>query len=378
MVNNQATSGLDSLTKGGSDGILTLRVATTEHSSSSSADQRSGAWFEESSAHPKSENTVTYLEAITQALRDELSCDPRVVLLGEDIGAMGGAFRVTRGLFEEFGEDRVIDTPMCEAGIVGMAIGLAVSGFRPIVELQFADFISCAYDMLVNEAAKLHYRFGVSVPLVIRCPSGAGVGAGPFHSQSPEGVFSHIPGLKVVCPGTVQDAYGLLRAAVADSNPVLYFEHKALYRSLAEPLDPSLESPGIGMAVVRRRGSRLTLITYGSLLRTCIQVADEFAAQGTPVTVVDLRSLQPLDKASLVAAVAETGRAVIVHEDTLSCGIGAEVAAVLAESAFFNLDAPIRRVAPPDCPVPTAKVLEEAFLPQIETIRGVVAECLNL
>jgi 2-oxoisovalerate dehydrogenase E1 component beta subunit len=291
---------------------------------------------------------------------------------------MGGAFRVTRGLFEEFGGERVIDTPMCEAGIVGMAIGLAISGFRPIVELQFADFISCAYDMLVNEAAKLHYRFGVSVPLVIRCPSGGGVGAGPFHSQSPEGIFSHVPGLKVVCPGTVQDAYGLLRAAVADLNPVLYFEHKALYRSLSEPLDPSLETPRIGIAAVRRRGNRLTLVSYGSLLRSCIRVADEFAAQGTPITVLDLRSLLPLDRASLLAAVEETGRAVIVHEDTLTYGIGAEVAAVLAESAFFNLDAPIRRVAAPDCPVPTAKILEEAFLPQIETIRGAVAECLNL
>ena len=263
MVNNQATPGRHSLTKGGSDGILTLRVASTERSSPSGADERTGAWFEEKSADPESETCVTYLEAINQALRDELSSDPRVVLLGEDIGAMGGAFRVTRGLFEEFGEERVIDTPMCEAGIVGMAIGLAISGFRPIVELQFADFISCAYDMLVNEAAKLHYRFGVSVPLVIRCPSGAGVGAGPFHSQSPEGIFSHVPGLKVVCPGTVQDAYGLLRAAVADLNPVLYFEHKALYRSLSEPLDPSLETPGIGIAEVRRRGKRLTLVTYG-------------------------------------------------------------------------------------------------------------------
>jgi 2-oxoisovalerate dehydrogenase E1 component beta subunit len=378
-VNGQHSADVrrSSLTKRNSNAILPLRVATSDGSSLVSTKVGSGAWFDEAVAGAEPATGASYLDAISRALRDELSSDRRVVLLGEDIGAMGGAFRVTRGLFDEFGEERIIDTPMAEAGLIGMAIGLAVSGFRPIVELQFADFISCAYDMLVNEAAKLHYRFGIAVPIVIRCPSGAGVGAGPFHSQSPEGIFSHIVGLKVVCPGTVQDAYGLLRAAVADMNPVLYFEHKALYRSLVEPLEPTLENPPIGRAVLRRRGSKLTLVTYGYLVHKCNQVADEFAAQGIPISVLDLRTLMPLDKAAIVSAVHETGRVVIVHEDNLTYGVGAEVAAILADAGFFHLDAPVLRLAAPDSPVPTAKSLEDRYLPQAQAIRAAVEQCLS-
>jgi 2-oxoisovalerate dehydrogenase E1 component beta subunit len=377
MVNNQLMLARYSLTKACSGGILPLRVATAERSAAKAGSQ-SGAWFDDAASDGEQESGSTYLEAITSALRDELRTDERVLLLGEDIGVMGGAFRVTRGLIEEFGERRVIDTPMAEAGIVGMAIGLAISGYRPIVEMQFADFISCAYDMLVNEAAKLHYRFGIPVPLVVRCPSGAGVGAGPFHSQSPEGIFAHIPGLKVACPATVQDAYGLLRLAVADMNPVLYFEHKGLYRSLTEPLDPRLNTPPLGRAQVRRHGSKLTLITYGYLLQPCLKVADELAERGDSIEVLDLRTIAPLDKSLILSSVQETGRAVIAYEDTLTYGVGAEVAAILAESGFFSLDAPIRRVAAPDAPVPTAKNLEEAYLPGLAVIRAAVTECLSV
>jgi 2-oxoisovalerate dehydrogenase E1 component beta subunit len=319
---------------------------------------------------------VTYLDAITRALSDELASDERVLLLGEDVGVMGGAFRVTRGLWEKYGDLRVIDTPMAEGAIVGMAIGMAVEGFRPIVELQFADFISCAYDQLVTEAAKLHYRFGVAVPIVVRAPSGGGIGAGPFHSQSPEGIFAHIPGLKVVCPGTVQDAYDLLRLAVADPNPVLYFEHKALYRSLRGQLDTNSEALPIGKAEVRRAGDRLTLVTYGSMVRSCLGVGELFAGEGVEIEVVDLRSLSPIDMNTVAGSVEKTGRVVIVHEDTTTMGIGAEIAAQLAASSFFSLDAPIMRVAAPDTPVPFAAPLERSFIPQPSDIEEAVRQCL--
>lgn len=329
-------------------------------------------WFAEPPTAGGSERPgATYLEAIRSALEDELSEDPRVVLLGEDIGVLGGAFRVTKDLFDRFGPDRVIDTPIAEAALVGAGIGLAISGRRPIVELQFADFVSCAYDQIVTEAAKLHYRFGIAVPLVIRAPSGAGVGAGPFHSQSPEGIFAHVPGLKVVCPGTVQDAYDLLRAAVADPNPVLYFEHKALYRSERDEL---VRGPGrarLGEAAVVRPGTDLTLITYGGMLRRCVE-----AAESTPVDVevIDLRTVHPVDWPTIERSVRRTGRALVVHEDTLSSGVGAEVAARIADGCFFDLDAPIRRLAAPDTPVPFAASLEDAYLPSVDAIRTAIEE----
>jgi 2-oxoisovalerate dehydrogenase E1 component beta subunit len=341
-------------------------------------DVASGVWFDDQSpSAPAAAGSVTYLDALTMALDDELSSDDRVVLLGEDIGTMGGAFRVTRGLYEKYGASRVIDTPMAEAGLVGMAIGMAISGLRPIVELQFADFISCAYDQLVNEAAKLHYRFGIAVPIVVRGPSGGGVGAGPFHSQSPEGIFSHVPGLKVVCPGTVQDAYSLLRLSVRDPNPVLFFEHKALYRSLKGTLDRSKICLPIGRAEVRAEGDRLTIVTYGGLVRSCLEVAQTLAAEGIHVTVVDVRSLLPLDMETVMTSVKSTGRVLIVHEDTRTHGVGAEVAAHLAEASFFNLDAPIVRLTAPDSPVPLSKPLEDAFIPQVAAIREAALRCLQ-
>jgi 2-oxoisovalerate dehydrogenase E1 component beta subunit len=320
---------------------------------------------------------ATYLEAIAAALRDELEADPRVVLLGQDIGVLGGAFRVTAGLLERFGGDRVIDTPIAEAATVGASIGMAVRGLRPVAELQFADFVSCAYDQLVTEAAKLYFRFGIPVPMVVRCPSGGGLGAGPFHSQNPEGVFAHIPGLKVVCPGTVQDAYDLLRASIADPNPVLFFEHKALYRSLRAPLYRSLAREPLGRAAVRRAGDSLTLVTYGGMLPRCLEVAERAARAGRELEVVDLRTLAPVDMDTVKASVGRTGRVVIVHEDTLTSGFGAEVAARLSEESFFELDAPVLRVTAPDAPPPAAAQLEEAYIPSIDRIEEAVWRTLR-
>lgn len=320
---------------------------------------------------------VSYLQAVRAALEDELAADERVVLLGEDIGVLGGAFRVTEGLQALFGDQRVIDTPMAEIAIVGASIGMAVRGLRPVAELQFADFISCSYDQLANEAAKLHYRFGIAVPIVVRAPSGGGIGMGPFHSQSPEGVFAHIPGLKIACPATVQDAYDLLRAAVADPNPVLFFEHKRLYRSLDGFLVRNGAKQQLGNAAICRTGDDLTMITYGGALQTCLEVAGELEQEGLSIEVLDLRSIAPLDRDAIVASVTKTSHVVIVHEDTYSSGIGAEIAALLSEHAFFSLDAPIARVTAPDLPVPLASCLEAAYIPNRDRVMAAVRECLE-
>jgi 2-oxoisovalerate dehydrogenase E1 component beta subunit len=326
-------------------------------------------WFASAISEDLAAPGVTYLDALRTALFDLLAEDERVLLLGEDIGAMGGAFRVTAGLQQRFGTARVIDTPMAETAILGCAIGLALAGLRPIVELQFADFISSCYDQLVNEAAKLHWRFGIAVPIVVRCPSGGGLGAGPFHSQCPEGVFAHVPGLKVVCPATVQDAYDLLRAALADPDPVLFFEQKALYRSQKSPLDRSLAPPAIGRAAVRRPGLDLTVVTYGSMLPRCLDAAAQLEADGVHAEVIDLVSLVPLDIDTVAASLARTGRLAVVHEDTYTAGFGAEVVARLAESdVLYSLDAPVCRVAAPDTPVPSSPVLEERYVPSTERI----------
>jgi 2-oxoisovalerate dehydrogenase E1 component beta subunit len=304
---------------------------------------------------------------------DSMTEDPRVVLLGEDIGVMGGAFRVTRGLHEEFGADRVIDTPIAEIAIIGTAIGLAISGWRPVAELQFADFISCAYDQLVNEAAKLHYRFGIAVPMVVRCPAGGGLGAGPFHSQCPEGVFAHIPGLKILCPGTVQDAYDLIRLAVEDPDPVLFFEQKALYRSLRADLVRGRPVGNLGVAAVRRAGSDVTVVTYGSMVPRALDAAVVLAAEAISVEVVDLRTLAPLDLDAVAASVAKTSRVVVVHEDTRTGGFGGELITALFESEiFYSLDAPPARVTAPDTPAPFAKPLEERYVPSVDRITDVV------
>jgi 2-oxoisovalerate dehydrogenase E1 component beta subunit len=321
-------------------------------------------WFASAIAEDVAAPGVTYLEALRSGLADLLAEDERVLLLGEDIGVMGGAFRVTAGLQERFGTSRVIDTPMSETAILGCAIGLALGGLRPIVELQFADFISCCYDQLVNEAAKLHWRFGIAVPIVVRCPSGGGLGAGPFHSQCPEGIFAHVPGLKVICPATVQDAYGLLRAALADPDPVLVFEQKALYRSQKAQLDRAAAVPVIGRAAVRRPGRHLSVVTYGAMLPRCLDAAEQLQGEGIEAEVIDLVSLVPLDIDTVAASAARTGRLAVVHEDTSSSGIGAEVIARLAESdVLYCLDAPVCRVTAPDTPVPSSPVLEDRYVP---------------
>jgi 2-oxoisovalerate dehydrogenase E1 component len=318
----------------------------------------------------------TYLDAIHQALREEMERDPRVVLMGQDIGAFEGAFRVTRGLFARWPE-RVLDTPIAEAGTMGLAAGAALLGFRPVVEMQFADFVSNAFNQLVNVAAKLYYRFGVPCPIVVRLPSGGGVGAGPFHSQNPEGWFAHAGGIKVVCPATASDARDLLKMAIRDPNPVVFCEHKFLYRRIKEalPATPTLEP--LGRARVVREGRDLTFVGYGASTWTCLEAAEALAAEGVEAEVVDLRTLVPYDEATVLASVQKTARVVVVHEDLATAGFGAEVAARLADAAFPWLDAPVRRVAYPDRPSPYAKMLEASLLPDREKViaaaRGVLA-----
>ena len=311
---------------------------------------------------------TTYLDAIRQGIAEEMRRDERVFLLGEDVGAFGGAFKVTEGLFEEFGEERVLDTPLSETAIVGAAVGAAMMGMRPIAEMQFADFISCAFDMITNFAAKSRYRTGVGVPLVIRGPSGGGVHGGPFHSQNPEAYFAHTPGLKIVTPATPYDAKGLLKAAVRDEDPVLFFEHKLLYRRIKEVLPAEDYTVPIGKAIVRRRGRDLTILTYGAMVWTALEAAETLEAEGIDAEVVDLRTLLPLDEETIVESVARTNKAIVLHEATRTGGIGAEVAAVLAERCFEHLDGPLLRVTAPDTPVPFSPPLENFFRPNAEKV----------
>jgi pyruvate/2-oxoglutarate/acetoin dehydrogenase E1 component len=312
---------------------------------------------------------VTYLEAIKQGMREEMQRDERVYVLGEDIGVYGGAFKVTAGLLDEFGPMRVIDTPLSESAIVGAAVGSALLGQRPIAEMQFMDFVVCGFDQIVNMAAKLHYRNGMAVPIVIRGPSGGGVHGGPFHSQNPEAWFVHCPGLKVVAPGSVLDAYGLIKSAVRDDDPVLYFEHKFLYRRLKDELPENDFTVPIGKARIVQEGSDLTIYTYGWMVEQSMAAASTLREQdGVSAEVVDLRTLLPLDKETILRSIEKTNKALIVHEDTRTLGVGAEVAAILAEEAFDLLDGPIIRVTAPDTPVPFSAPLEKAFLPDPEKI----------
>ena len=313
---------------------------------------------------------MTYLEAIADGLREAMRADPSVMVLGEDVAAYGGAFKVTAGLLEEFGPLRVIDTPISEAAIVGASVGAALLGMRPVAEMQFADFIANAFNQLTNNAATSAYRAGGCVPLVVRAPCGAGTHGGPFHSQSVEAYFFHTPGLKVVMPATPEDAKGLLLAAIADPNPVLYLEHKALYRSQRGEVAPGLTRVPLGRAAVRRRGRDLTVVTYGMMVHRCLAAAEEAAADGVDAEVIDLRTLSPLDGDTVDESVARTSRALIVHEDRLRGGIGAEIAASLGERLFSSLDAPICRIGAPDTPVPYAPPLEAAYLPDAARIRA--------
>ena len=272
------------------------------------------------------------------------------------------------GLIAEFGEERVIDTPIAETAIVGAAVGAAMMGMRPVAEMQFIDFISCAFDMITNFAAKSRYRTGVGVPLVIRGPSGGGVHGGPFHSQNPEAYFAHTPGLKIVQPATAYDAKGLIKAAIRDDDPVLFFEHKFLYRRIKEELPTEDYVVPIGKAAVRRTGRDLSVITYGAMVWTALEAAKTLEAEGIDVEVVDLRTLFPMDEEAILASVAKTNKAILLHEATRTGGIGAEIAAVLSERCFEYLDGPLVRVTAPDTPVPYSPPLEEAFLPNAEKL----------
>jgi pyruvate/2-oxoglutarate/acetoin dehydrogenase E1 component len=316
-------------------------------------------------------STATYLEAISQAIREEMRRDEAVFLLGEDVGDYGGAFKVSAGLLEEFGPERVIDTPMAEAAIIGSAVGAALMGMRPIAEMQFIDFITCGFDQIINMASKMYWRVGMPVPMVIRGPSGGGTKGGPFHSGSPEAWFFHTPGIKVVVPATAYDAKGLLKAAIRDNNPVLYLEHKLLYRlpELREELPGDDYTIPLGKAITRREGEDLTVLTYGAMVHQCLKAAQTLEEEDDlEVEVIDLRSLAPLDREAIRASVRRTNKVLIVHEDTLTGGIGAEIAAMLAEDLFEYLDGPNTRVAAPDVAFPYAPPLEAAFLPNAERI----------
>jgi 2-oxoisovalerate dehydrogenase E1 component beta subunit len=311
---------------------------------------------------------ITYLEAIRQALFDEMAADERVFVMGEDVGAYGGAFKVTEGLQEKFGEARVIDTPISETAIVGSAIGASYMGMRPVCEIQFIDFIACCFDMLTNFAATSRYRNGAGVPIVVRGPCGGGVGGGPFHSLNPESLFLNTPGLKMVEPSTAYDAKGLLKAAIRDDDPVLYFEHKFLYRRIKDDVPADDYIVPIGKAAVRREGSDLTIITFGAMVHTALDAAKALEADGVQAEILDLRSLAPLDRTAIVETVSKTSRALLLYEARRTGGIGGELAAIIAEEAFEYLDAPILRVASIDSPVPYAPALEAAFLPSVERV----------
>jgi 2-oxoisovalerate dehydrogenase E1 component beta subunit len=311
---------------------------------------------------------TTYLEAIREGLWEEMERDPNVFLIGEDIGVYGGAFKITQGFIEHFGEKRVVDTPISEAAIVGAAIGASFMGLRPVAEMQFADFISCGFDQIVNFAAKCRYRWDAPVPIVIRAPSGGGIHGGPFHSQNPEMWFVKTPGLKVVAPATAYDAKGLIKASIRDNDPVIFFEHKGLYRRIKEDLPEGDYTVPIGKAKVVREGTDLTIVTYGSMVWVALEAADKLAEEGASVEVVDLRTLLPLDRETVCESAKKTSKVMVVHEDTRTAGIAGELAVSITETVFEYLDGPIVRVTAPDTPVPYSATLEEAFLPNVDKV----------
>jgi pyruvate/2-oxoglutarate/acetoin dehydrogenase E1 component len=317
---------------------------------------------------------MTYLQAISDGMRQEMRADERVFVMGEDIGVFGGAFKVTDGFIDEFGADRVMDTPLAESGIIGTAVGAAVVGLRPIAEMQFADFISCGFDQLVNVAGKMYYRQGLPVNITVRLPSGGGFSGGPFHSQNPEAWFMHSPGLKVVAPSTAQDAKGLLISAIRDHNPVVYLEHKHLYRRVkGEVEDGTYQTPFT--ARVARAGTDLTIVAYGAMVHTALEATEDL--DGASVEVVDLRSLVPLDAETILASVRKTSKVLIVDEANETCAAGAQVAALIAEQAFEDLDGPVRRVATPDVPIPFSPPLEHALLPSVDRVKEAARELLE-
>jgi pyruvate/2-oxoglutarate/acetoin dehydrogenase E1 component len=315
---------------------------------------------------------LTYLQAITDGLRTEMRADERVFCMGEDIGVFGGAFKVTDGFFEEFGADRVMDTPLAESGIIGTAVGAAVVGMRPVCEMQFSDFVSCGFDQLVNVAGKMHYRQGLAVPIAIRLPTGGGFSGGPFHSQNPEAWFMHAPGIKVVAPSTAEDAKGLMLAAIRDPNPVVFCEHKFLYRRIKGDVPEEAEATPM-RARIARDGSDLVVITYGAMVHTALEATEDLEG----VRVLDLRSLVPLDEEAILTSVRDCSKAVIVDEANELCAAGAQVAAIIAERGFEDLDGPVVRVATPNVPIPFSPPLEQAVLPSVDRVKEACIELLE-
>jgi 2-oxoisovalerate dehydrogenase E1 component beta subunit len=319
------------------------------------------------------EGEATYLIAIAEALWEEMERDERVYLLGEDIGVYGGAFKVTEGFIERFGAERVMDTPIAEETIVGMAIGSAMEGFRPVAEFQYADFMSSGFDEITTALARYHYRSGVPLPVVLRAPSGGLVRASSFHSINPEPWFAHAGGIKVMCPAFPTDAKGLLKSAIRDDNPCLFLEHKWIYRRVKEsvPEDIDFLVP-IGRAHVRREGDDVSIVTYGAMVHKALEAAESLSNKGVSVEVVDLRTVYPLDEETVLRSIEKTSRAVVLSESYRFVGIGAEVASTIAEKAFEHLDAPVVRLSPPNMPVPFSPTLEDAFLPQVPDIEQAV------
>src|SRR5512146_1486548 len=313
-------------------------------------------------------SAVTYLEAIRQGLWEEMERDSTVFCIGEDIGVYGGAFKVTDGFIDHFGPERVIDTPIAESAIVGAAFGASLTGMRPVVEFQFIDFIGCAFNQITNMLAKAHYRWGAPAPVVLRGPCGGGVHGGPFHSQNPEMYFVHTPGLKVVVPGTPADAKGLIKSAIRDNNPVLFLEHKFLYRRIKQELPTNGYTVPIGKARVARKGRDVSVITYAAMLHVALEAADLLAKESIELEVVDLRTLLPLDRAAIAQTVRRTNKVILLHEDTKTAGIAGEITAVINEECFDELDGPVVRIAALDTPVPFSPPLEERFLPSVADV----------
>jgi 2-oxoisovalerate dehydrogenase E1 component beta subunit len=311
---------------------------------------------------------ATYLEAIRQGLWEEMESDPTVFCIGEDIGIYGGAFKVTDGFVHHFGPARVIDTPIAESAIVGAAFGAALTGMRPVAEFQFMDFIGCAFNQIVNMVAKSHYRWGAPAPLVLRGPCGGGVHGGPFHSQNPEMPFVHTPGMKVVAPATPSDAKGLIKSAIRDNNPVLFLEHKFLYRRIKEDVPENSHVVPIGKARVHREGRDLSIITYAAMVHTAQEAADILAKEGIEIEIIDLRTLCPLDREAITQTVKKTNKVILLHEDTKTGGLAGELAAIINEEAFDDLDGPIVRITALDTPVPFSPPLEHFFLPKVEDV----------
>ena len=311
---------------------------------------------------------TTYVEAIRQGIWEEMERDENVFVMGEDVGIYGGAFKITKGMLEHFGEKRVIDTPLSESAIVGAGTGAAIYGLRPVLEMQFADFMACGFDQITNFAAKCRYRWGQAIPMVIRAPAGGNIHGGPFHSQNVEMPYVHTPGLKVVQPSTARDAKGLIKSAIRANDPVIFLEHKYLYRSVKEDLPTEEYTVPLSKARIHREGEDISIVTYGWMVHVALEAAERLSDEGVSIEVLDLRTLAPLDRESILTTCKKTSKAILLHEDTLTGGLGGELAGIIAEYAFDYLDGPLIRITAPDTPVPFSETLEKVFLPSTDEV----------